>query len=173
MVLRSGAQATVEMSATGDVIVGRIMIGRQVVSFDLGGGCGKHIDIHGGGSFRQRAPVWTQVGGHVRDVIGVRMRRGHVGRGDLRHGRGSSHGFGWWTHQVRGRVCCGCGFGCVGHGGSSQVLGLGASPRIRIVVNPRMASEFVGTTESLGAAWVLACMWFFSGVRANVSCLVF
>lgn len=106
----------------------------------------------------------------VRIVESVRRR---VVRGaDLRDGRRAGDGLAGRGHHVD-----------ISHGGiltssasssgsGSQLLRLVAAARVGVVVNARVASELVGTTEALRAAGELASVRLFASVRPNVTSLV-
>jgi hypothetical protein len=53
------------------------------------------------------------------------------------------------------------------------MLSLVAATRVGVVVNARMASEFVGTAEALSATGELAGMRLLAGVCPNVTSLMF
>ena len=101
------------------------------------------------------------------------MRRGDVGRGDLRNRGRSGDGLARWRHHGRILVHHGIILASGSSGGGRKMLGLVVSPGVGVVVNPRVTSEFIRATEALGAAGELACMWFLPSMCANMSGLVF
>lgn len=137
----------------------------------LGGCAGEHVDIHGVPHDRPRtvslaASVQREHRAHGAGgrVVGIRRRdigRAHGGgRGGLRHGlRGGHH------HRRRGLVR-------VGTQGGHMVRFV-APPRVGVVVNPRVAGQFVRPTEAFGTAGKHASMWLFPRMGSNMSGLMF
>ncbi len=145
-------------------------LGPSVVPLDLGGRVGQEVDVEGGGPARARtaapaASVRTQdraPGAGAGDVrVGGRDVGGADGggRGGLRHGVGRGH------HHGRG------GFVRVSRQGG-HLVGFVPPARVGVVVDPRVAGQFVGPTEAFGAAGEQAAMGLFAGVGPNVSGLV-
>jgi len=60
------------------------------------------------------------------------------------------------------------------HGGSgSDLLSLVVSSGVGIVMYARMSRQLIGPAESFATSWELAGMRLLSGVRSNVSRLMF
>ena len=149
----------------------RVGWGRQRLALDLLRGLGQHGDIHA--VARGWTGEATRIVAYCRwwrrrrgDGIGsVRVRRRDVGRG---HGRGGGGSDGLGGGRRRHHV----GLHSVDHAVMMVLLLFGASPRVGVVVYPRVTSQFVGTGELFTAPRKLASVGFLSGVCADVACLM-
>lgn len=99
------------------------------------------------------------------------MRRRDVWGSHLGYGRRASDGLAGRGHHVGSASHGGILTGSSG-GGRCEVLSLVAAARVGVVVDARMASEFVGTAEAFSATRELAGMRLLASVRPNMTSLV-
>lgn len=149
------------------VMPGAVVVrGEAVVALNLLGGVGQDTKFHG--VPRKRAAVQTS---SVMEralgegILRIRVRRRHIWRDQRRVGRAldRSRASGRRHHGVRSQSR--------GHVVRS-LLSLVASPRVWVVVYPRVPSELVRTGELLAAARELASMRLLARVRPDMPRLV-
>ena len=150
---------------------------KMIISFYLRRSRGQEIDVHSrGGSVRlPNIRTRSHTGSRVSWKASVRMRRRDIRRGDLRDRCGPGHRLGRRRHHGpisvdHSVVLAGGSSG--GSGCCCEMLGLVVPSGIRVVVNSRMAGEFIGATEAFSAARELAGMRLLARMRANVSGLM-
>jgi hypothetical protein len=152
-----------------------------VLPFQLRRGRGQKVDIVERALHAVRTASRTAAGTAVAvrsqstragaSIGNVRMRWRHVWRGDVgvrrRAGDGPGRG-----HAADAAVHAAAdGFLSDVDGGCMVLLAF-ATSRVRVVVDPRVSSELVGSAEALGAAWELAGVRLLAGMGADVPGLV-
>lgn len=137
-----------------------------VVALDLLGGIGKNTNIHVVARKRTAAHASAVVQRSLGEcILRIRVRRRHVWRDECRVGRtlDRSWSSGRRHHRVRSQS-------------RSHVVRslrvLISSPRVRVVVYPRVSSELVRAGELLAATRELAGMWLLTRVRPDMPRLV-
>ena len=156
-----------------------------VLTLELRGSGGQEVDavewlLHAVGAASAAAAaaaapvgVGGKAAGAGSKVRGVRVRGGHVWRGDVGVGRGARDCLWGWWHAAHASVHA------AAHGLFGDVDGLGvvvllafAPPRVWVVVDSRVAGELVGSAEAFCAAGELAAVRLLARVGADVPGLV-
>jgi hypothetical protein len=104
-------------------------------------------------------------------IVGERVRGRHIWGANLGNWRGTSDRLAGRGHHVGGIDHSSILTSSSGRG-RREVLSLVAATRVGIIVNARMASEFVGTAEALRTTGELAGMRLLAGVRPDMTSLM-
>lgn len=162
----------------------QMMRRERIFPLDLRGSSGEEVDVHG-----VVKASWAEIAAHVARQIGTRVtcvctgigvRRRNIGRRKLRRRCRVRHALRRRRHHVvhlleRNLVLSGVEHtslgGGSGGGGGGGVL-LVAAPRVGVVVDARVARQFVGAAEALCAARELAGVRLLARVGADVTGLV-